>query len=63
MMKLRKCCNHPFLIKGVEERLVSELPEDERTDEVMHEMRVIMCAEKIVLLDYCPIYHVLSNIV
>ena len=24
MMELRKCCNHPFLIKGAEERIMSE---------------------------------------
>ncbi|XP_047133155.1 chromodomain-helicase-DNA-binding protein 8 isoform X1 [Hydra vulgaris] len=26
MMELRKCCNHPFLINGAEEKIVSEYP-------------------------------------
>lgn len=27
MMELRKCCNHPFLIKGAEEAILDELKE------------------------------------
>lgn len=26
MMELRKCCNHPYLIKGAEERIIADLP-------------------------------------
>ena len=25
MMELRKCCNHPFLIRGAEESILSEI--------------------------------------
>ena len=36
--------------QGVEERVVSELPPESRTDEVLHE-KMVMCAGKMVLLD------------
>jgi len=50
MMELRKCCNHPYLIKGVEERIISETPIDERHDDYLHS-RMIESAGKFVLLD------------
>lgn len=50
MMELRKCCNHPYLIKGVEERIVSEIPVTERTDDRLH-AKMIESAGKLVLLD------------
>ena len=25
MMELRKCCNHPFLIRGAEQSIVTEI--------------------------------------
>ena len=28
-MELRKCCNHPYLIKGVEESASADLEQDE----------------------------------
>lgn len=31
MMELRKCCNHPYLNRGVEERLLSEIPPELQT--------------------------------
>jgi len=33
MMELRKCCNHPYLLRGVEDRLLSELSATQRHDE------------------------------
>lgn len=29
MMELRKCCNHPFLIKGAEDRIIDDAAETE----------------------------------
>ncbi|GLE01327.1 hypothetical protein PINS_up010157 [Pythium insidiosum] len=46
MMELRKCCNHPYLNNGVEERLVEGLT----TDRERHEM-LVKCCGKMVLLD------------
>jgi chromodomain-helicase-DNA-binding protein 7 len=40
MMELRKCCNHPYLIRGVEERIISEMSEHQRTDASVHEQMV-----------------------
>jgi superfamily II DNA or RNA helicase len=51
MMELRKCCNHPYLIKGVEERILSEMPIEERTDEIALHQKMIESAGKLVLLD------------
>lgn len=71
MMELRKCCNHPFLIKvrilsttrnmcllivllhsqGVEERMLAELPPDDRHNEDIIHQKMVMCAGKMVLLD------------
>ncbi|KAG5186809.1 SNF2 family N-terminal domain-containing protein [Tribonema minus] len=31
MMELRKCCNHPYLNRGVEDRILSEIPHELRT--------------------------------
>jgi chromodomain-helicase-DNA-binding protein 7 len=32
MMELRKCCNHPFLVKGAEDRILSEAAEKAKAD-------------------------------
>ena len=50
MMELRKCCNHPYLIRGVEERLIAEMPLDEQTDAALHQ-KLVDCSGKFVLLD------------
>lgn len=50
-MELRKCCNHPYLVKGVEERVLSELPPEElHNDNVVHH-KLIESSGKLVLLD------------
>ncbi|XP_054479542.1 chromodomain-helicase-DNA-binding protein 8 isoform X2 [Anoplopoma fimbria] len=52
MMELRKCCNHPYLINGAEEKIVSELRE--KYDPMaldFHLQALIRSAGKLVLLD------------
>lgn len=50
MMELRKCCIHPFLIKGSEERIMEELGvEGKNSDAVHHAM--IQASGKLVLVD------------
>ena len=51
MMELRKCCNHPYLVRGAEERILSDLSVDDRlsTDVLMKKM--IDSSGKLVLLD------------
>lgn len=50
MMELRKCCNHAYLNRGVEERILSEIPPSQRTAENMHN-QLVACSGKMVLLD------------
>ena len=50
MMELRKCCNHPYLIRGVEDRLVAEMAPEEQTDAALHK-KLVDCSGKFVLLD------------
>ena len=51
MMELRKCCNHPYLVRGVEERVVSELPaEHQHNEEELHK-KLVESSGKLVLLD------------
>lgn len=50
VMELRKACNHPFLIRGVEDRIVSEIPPEQRTLEHLHRQLIASCG-KMVLLD------------
>ena len=45
-MELRKCCNHPYLIKGVEESACAGL----KTDEEIHQ-QLIRSSGKLVLID------------
>ncbi|XP_017572567.1 chromodomain-helicase-DNA-binding protein 8 isoform X2 [Pygocentrus nattereri] len=52
MMELRKCCNHPYLITGAEEKIVAELRE--RYDPMapdFHLQALVRSAGKLVLLD------------
>lgn len=50
-MELRKCCNHPYLVKGVEERVISELPEEDKHNEEILRKKLIESSGKFVLLD------------
>ncbi|KAM6918844.1 chromodomain-helicase-DNA-binding protein 8 [Xenentodon cancila] len=52
MMELRKCCNHPYLINGAEEKIVAELREvyDPQAPD-FHLQALIRSAGKLVLLD------------
>ncbi len=46
MMELRKCCNHPYLIKGVEEDVTSGLKTPEQAFQSL-----VQCSGKLVLID------------
>ncbi|XP_035391960.1 chromodomain-helicase-DNA-binding protein 8 isoform X1 [Electrophorus electricus] len=52
MMELRKCCNHPYLITGAEEKIVMELREvyDPSAPD-FHLQALVRSAGKLVLLD------------
>ncbi|XP_067108594.1 chromodomain-helicase-DNA-binding protein 8 isoform X1 [Osmerus mordax] len=52
MMELRKCCNHPYLISGAEEKIVAELREvyDPMAAD-FHLQALVRSAGKLVLLD------------
>lgn len=50
MMELRKCCNHPYLIRGVEDRLIAEMASEDQTDAALHQ-KLVDCSGKFVLLD------------
>jgi SNF2 family DNA or RNA helicase len=50
MMELRKCCNHAYLNRGVEERIASEIPVEQRSVDVMHK-QLVNLSGKFVLLD------------
>ncbi|CCI45010.1 unnamed protein product [Albugo candida] len=47
-LQLRQCCNHPFLIKGVEDRELSELGPEPSADQIMD--KTIQCSGKFVLV-------------
>lgn len=52
-MELRKCCNHPFLIKGAEEQILSEIKLtnlDKNEDEIQL-TGLIQSSGKMVLID------------
>ncbi|XP_068604555.1 chromodomain-helicase-DNA-binding protein 8 [Brachionichthys hirsutus] len=52
MMELRKCCNHPYLINGAEEKIVAELREVYNSlAPDFHLQALIRSAGKLVLLD------------
>lgn len=50
MMELRKCCNHPYLVRGVEERILSDIPPEQRSAESVN-AKMIESSGKLVLLD------------
>ncbi|KAI6241179.1 Helicase [Aphelenchoides fujianensis] len=53
LMELRKCCNHPFLIKGAEEQILSELRplHADKTEDELQLHALIQASGKLVLLD------------
>ena len=53
MMELRKCCNHPFLINGAEEKILSEYPSiPGDTNRVLVQMNALIeSSGKMVLID------------
>uniref|UniRef100_A0A4W4F105 DNA helicase n=1 Tax=Electrophorus electricus TaxID=8005 RepID=A0A4W4F105_ELEEL len=52
MMELRKCCNHPYLINGAEEKIMEEFRESHPTDHPdFHLQAMIQAAGKLVLID------------
>uniref|UniRef100_A0A670JD89 Chromodomain helicase DNA binding protein 9 n=1 Tax=Podarcis muralis TaxID=64176 RepID=A0A670JD89_PODMU len=52
MMELRKCCNHPYLIKGAEEKILGEFRETYNpTAPDFHLQAMIQSAGKLVLID------------
>lgn len=53
MMELRKCCNHPFLINGAEDKILSEYVTDPSDPEKLqkHALAMIESSGKMVLID------------
>ncbi|CAD5206696.1 unnamed protein product [Bursaphelenchus okinawaensis] len=53
MMELRKCCNHPFLIKGAEEQIISELKplHANKSEDELNNLALIQSSGKLVLID------------
>ncbi|XP_028931704.1 chromodomain-helicase-DNA-binding protein 9 isoform X3 [Ornithorhynchus anatinus] len=52
MMELRKCCNHPYLIKGAEEKILGEFRETHSpTAPDFHLQAMVQSAGKLVLID------------
>lgn len=53
-MQLRKCCNHPYLINGVEDRILAAAAAEGKDIESTRESRVrhlVECSGKLVLMD------------
>uniref|UniRef100_UPI00398E7DC2 chromodomain-helicase-DNA-binding protein 6 n=1 Tax=Pristiophorus japonicus TaxID=55135 RepID=UPI00398E7DC2 len=52
MMELRKCCNHPYLINGAEEKILDEFREVHNPDAPYFQLQaMIQAAGKLVLID------------
>uniref|UniRef100_A0AAY4AQT5 DNA helicase n=1 Tax=Denticeps clupeoides TaxID=299321 RepID=A0AAY4AQT5_9TELE len=52
MMELRKCCNHPYLINGAEEKILEEFREAHPLDPPdFHLQAMVQAAGKLVLID------------
>lgn len=53
MMELRKCCNHPFLINGAEEQIISELRplNHGKSEEELQQISLVQSSGKLVLID------------
>ncbi|CAN0430288.1 unnamed protein product, partial [Hapterophycus canaliculatus] len=54
MMELRKCCNHPFLNRGVEERILSEIPDELQTRANIHKQLVDASGKMVLLAKLLP---------
>eukprot|EP00903_Cladosiphon_okamuranus_P007802 g7551.t1 len=54
MMELRKCCNHPFLNRGVEERILSEIPDELQTKANVHKQLVDASGKMVLLAKLLP---------
>ncbi|MFH4974373.1 hypothetical protein AB6A40_001082 [Gnathostoma spinigerum] len=52
MMELRKCCNHPFLINGAEEQILTELKTNhpEWSEEEVYQNALVQSSGKLVLI-------------
>ena len=50
MMELRKCCNHPYLNRGVEQLILQEIPPEKQTRTNLHN-QMVNSSGKLVLLD------------
>nr|XP_033818823.1 chromodomain-helicase-DNA-binding protein 6 isoform X1 [Geotrypetes seraphini]XP_033818824.1 chromodomain-helicase-DNA-binding protein 6 isoform X1 [Geotrypetes seraphini] len=52
MMELRKCCNHPYLINGAEEKILEDFRKTHSPDAVDFQLQaMIQAAGKLVLID------------
>jgi SNF2 family DNA or RNA helicase len=51
MMELRKCCNHPYLLRGVEERICQDLSIEDKNDIGVLHSKMIESSGKLSLLD------------
>uniref|UniRef100_A0A8C0W658 DNA helicase n=1 Tax=Castor canadensis TaxID=51338 RepID=A0A8C0W658_CASCN len=52
MMELRKCCNHPYLINGAEEKILEEFKETHNAESPDFQLQaMIQAAGKLVLID------------
>uniref|UniRef100_A0A8C7NJY4 Chromodomain helicase DNA binding protein 7 n=1 Tax=Oncorhynchus mykiss TaxID=8022 RepID=A0A8C7NJY4_ONCMY len=52
MMELRKCCNHPYLINGAEEKILEDFRENHHAEMAQfHLQAMIQAAGKLVLID------------
>ncbi|XP_057590494.1 chromodomain-helicase-DNA-binding protein 7 isoform X2 [Hippopotamus amphibius kiboko] len=52
MMELRKCCNHPYLINGAEEKILEEFKETHNADSPDFQLQAMtQAAGKLVLID------------
>lgn len=52
MMELRKCCNHPYLINGAEEKILEEFKDAHNADSPDFQLQaMIQAAGKLVLID------------
>uniref|UniRef100_A0A915AAX0 Chromodomain-helicase-DNA-binding protein 8 n=1 Tax=Parascaris univalens TaxID=6257 RepID=A0A915AAX0_PARUN len=52
MMELRKCCNHPFLINGAEEQIISEMKtvHPDWSEEELYQHALVQSSGKLVLI-------------
>ncbi|XP_024124936.1 chromodomain-helicase-DNA-binding protein 6 isoform X4 [Oryzias melastigma] len=51
MMELRKCCNHPYLITGAEEKILESFKKSHAADQDFPLQAMIQAAGKLVLID------------